>query len=294
MVPHHGAGGSSLRSTLRGALHHVGLLGAARQARDIAAALGWLRHNRRFLRGGGGDGLPVPPARLRILTTASPSVEWFIQSGQAAAESIRELLERNAVPMTEIGSILDFGCGCGRVVRHWANVPTRIHGCDYNAALVDWCHCRLPFARFETNSLAPPLPYAHASFDLVYALSVFTHLPRPLQQQWMGELARVLTSTGYLIVSTHGEASLDTLTEVERNRVRAGQLVVRDAEEAGSNRCGVFFSEDYVRRHLAPGFVVRDYAPRGARGNPPQDLVLLQAGATPEPVSAPARTPPQP
>ena len=128
-------------------------------------------------------------------------------------------------------------------------------------------------------------PYADASFDLVYALSVFTHLPRTLQQQWMGELARVLTPNGYLIVSTHGEAYLETLTEVKRTRFRDGQLVVRNDAEAGSNRCGVFLSEDYVRRHLGPGFVVRDYAPRGARGNPPQDLVLLQAHASPEPGS---------
>ena len=283
-----------MRATLRGALHRVGLLGTARQTRDIASGLGWLRHNRRFLRRGGGDGLPLPSARLRILTTASPSVEWFIQSGQAAADSVRELLARNGVPIAEIGSLLDFGCGCGRVVRHRANMGFEVHGCDYNTGLVNWCRRRLPFARFETNGLAPPLPYADARFDLVYALSVFTHLPRALQQQWMGELARVLTPTGHLIMSTHGEAYLETLTQVERNRVRNGQLVVRNAAEAGSNRCGVFFSEDYVRRHLAPGFVVRDYAPRGARGNPPQDLVLLQTCATTTPVSThtPMRPPP--
>ena len=199
---------------MRGALHRVGLLDAARQVRDIAAGLGWLRHNRRFLRHGGGDGLPLPSVRLRILATASPSVEWFIQSGQAAADSIRELLAQHDVPIARIGSMLDFGCGCGRVVRHWANLPTEVHGCDYNTGLVDWCRRRLPFARFETNGLAPPLPYADASFELVYALSVFTHLPRTLQQQWMGELARVLTPNGYLIVSTHGEACLDSLTEV--------------------------------------------------------------------------------
>ena len=290
MVSQSSAGGASFRSALRGGLDRVGLLGAARQARDIAAGLRWLRHNRRFLRHSGGDGLPVPPARLRILATASPSVEWFIQSGQAAADSIRELLARNGMPIAEIGRMLDFGCGCGRVVRYWANVPTRIHGCDYNAVLVNWCRRRLPFSRFGTNGLAPPLPYADASFDLVYALSVFTHLPRTLQQQWMGELARVLTPNGYLIVSTHGEAYLETLTEVERTRFRDGQLVVRNDAEAGSNRCGFFLSEDYVRRHLAPGFVVRDYAPRGARGNPPQDLVLLQAHA-PHPNRSPHQEP---
>ena len=289
-VPLRSAGGASPRLAFKAALRCLGLLDTARQARDAVAALRWIRHNRRFLRRGGGDGLPVPPARLLVLTIASPSAEWFIQSGRAAADSIRELLARNAVPIAQIGSMLDFGCGCGRVVRHWADTRMRVHGCDYNADLVDWCRRRLPFARFDTNNLEPPLRYADASFDLVYALSVFTHLPQTLQQRWIAEMARVLTPTGYLIVSTHGEAYLERLTEVERDRFRAGQLVVHHDEEAGTNRCGVFFSEGYLRRHFAPGFVVRDLTPRGARGNPPQDLALLQARARPAPVSTPAPT----
>ncbi len=266
-----------VRAVLKAALARLRVLGAARRARDAVTALGWIAHNRRFLHRGDGDGLPVPPARLLMLTTASPSVEWFIQSGREGADSIRELLDRHDIPIARIGTMLDFGCGCGRVLRHWADLPAEVHGCDYNAALVNWCQRRLAFARFETNGLEPPLPYTTASFDLVYALSVFTHLPEPLQGQWVAELARVLRPGGHLIISTHGEAYLDTLSEPERSRFHAGQLVVRDGDAAGSNRCGVFFSEHYLRRHFAPGFSLREHITRGARGNPPQDLALLQS-----------------
>ncbi|HJN46596.1 MAG TPA: class I SAM-dependent methyltransferase [Vicinamibacterales bacterium] len=293
-VPQRGAGGSFLRLVLKRALRRLGLLDRARWTRDRVNALAWLRHDRRFLRRGDGDGLPVPPARLRILTTASPSVEWFIQSGRSGADSIRDLLARNGVPIATIGSMLDFGCGCGRVLRHWADSDLQVAGCDYNVDLVAWCRRKLPFARFETNTIEPPLPYPDASFDLVYALSVFTHLPPALQQRWIGEMARILRPTGYLIVSTHGEGYLETLTTDEQDRIRGGQLVVHHDEEAGTNRCGVFFSEAYVRGDFAPGFDVRDYAPRGARGNPPQDLVLLQAQATPRLGSTPTTTPPPP
>ena len=292
VIPSGGTGGWSLKPPLKAAFRRLGLLDTIRQARDTATALRWIRHNRRFLRGGGGDALPVPPARLLLLTTASPSVEWFIQSGQAAADSIREMLAANGIPIGQIGSLLDFGCGCGRVVRHWAGIRARIHGCDYNPDLVDWCRQGLPFARFDANTLAPPLPYADASFDLVYALSVFTHLPRTLQQRWIAELRRVLRPAGHLIVSTHGEAYLDRLTPVERDRFRTGRLVVHHEEEAGTNRCGVFFSEHYLRHQFAPGFVLRDLVPRGARGNPPQDLVLLQAGGGPKPAARATGTPP--
>jgi hypothetical protein len=93
----------------------------------------------------------------------------------------------------------------------------------------------------------------------------------------VAELARVLRPGGHLIISTHGEAYLDTLSASEQDRFHAAELIVRDADAAGSNRCGVFFSEAYLRRHLAPRFLLREHITRGARGNPPQDLSLLQA-----------------
>jgi hypothetical protein len=102
-----------MRSTGKAALGGVGLLSLARRARDAVTAVGWLRHNRRFLRGGGGGGLPVPSTRLRTLTTASPSIEWFVESGREAADSIREQLERHRVPIAKIDQLLDFGSGCG-------------------------------------------------------------------------------------------------------------------------------------------------------------------------------------
>lgn len=285
----------SARAVLKTALARLRVLDSARRVRDALTALGWIAHNRRFLRDGGGDSLPIPPPRLLMLTTASPSIEWFVQSGRAGADSIRALLARHDTPVSDLRAILDFGCGCGRVLRHWADLSADVHGCDYNPVLIEWCRRQLPFAQFETNDLEPPLPYATDSFDLIYALSVFTHLPEPLHSAWVAELARVLRPNGHLVISTHGEAYLDTLSASERDRFRAGDLVVRDADAAGSNRCGVFISEVYLRRQLAPRFQLREHVARGARGNPPQDLSLLQrctstSPAPPRP-ALPTRTP---
>lgn len=188
----------------------------------------------------------------------------------------RRVLERNSVSLSEVGAVLDFWCGGGRIIRRWTDLPVEIHGCDYNPVFIDWCRRRLSFAQFETNGLEPPLPYTDARFDLIYALFVFTHLPEPLQSRWLAELARVLRPSGHLIISTYGATYLDTLSDPEQARFQAGQLVVRDGDSAGSNRCAVFFSADYLRRHLEPRFRLREHVTRGARGNPPQDLALLQ------------------
>jgi SAM-dependent methyltransferase len=180
------------------------------------------------------------------------------------------------VAIGTLDSVLDFGCGCGRVVRHWAGLRGAIHGCDYNPQSVRWCQRNLTFARFAVNDLHPPLPFDAGQFDLVYALSVFTHLPEPLSSAWLDEMRRVLKPGRWLILSTHGEAYLDDLSAEQQRTFHAGQAVVKHPESAGTNRCGVYVSEGYLRRRFADGFRIVDFVPKGASGNPFQDLVLLQ------------------
>jgi len=261
---------------LRGLLRRLGLLGVARRARaQVRAARAWPR-NRRQRREGAPDGLPLPPGRLILQVAGTPDVEWYLHGGALAAASIREALARHGQGLDGVRSILDFGCGCGRVIRHWAGSAAAIQGCDVNPALVAWCRRRLPFAVFQVSGAMPPLPYADEAFDLAYALSVFTHLPAASQRPWARELRRVLRPGGYLLLTVHGRRYLADLAPDERERFEHGDLVVRHAEAAGSNLCGAYHPEAYVRAVLAEGFTVLEVAPEGARGNPHQDLVLLQ------------------
>ena len=223
-----------------------------------------------------GDGLPVPPPRLLFLVTNECDPEWYFESGLAAAESLEELLHRNGLELREQGPILDFGCGCGRVIRRWNGHGVELHGTDVNPKLIGWCAGHLPFARFGVNDLAPPLSYPDGAFGLIYAFSVFTHLPAELEAAWLAELHRVLRPGGHLVISTHGEAYLDRLEEPERVMFLAGHAVVRRGGVAGSNWCTAFHPEQAVRERLARGFEVVDFVPRGARGNPVQDATLLR------------------
>jgi 2-polyprenyl-3-methyl-5-hydroxy-6-metoxy-1,4-benzoquinol methylase len=265
-----------IRHSVRTALSSAGLLDVAREARDAVAGLAWVRNNSTVWLRGAADGLPVPPLRLVRASTGTSSLPWLFQGGALAAGSITGILSKNGISIRDVGSLLDFGCGCGRVIRHWARLGAAIHGSDYNARSIAWCRRNLTFARFEVNQIAPPLPYQQGQFDLVYALSVFTHLPEPLMFAWMREMERILKPGGFLIVSTHGEPYLGHLSPGQQAEFRSGRAVVKDEESAGTNRCGVYLPEAYVRTRLADGFRVVDFRPQGATGNPPQDLVLLQ------------------
>ena len=218
---------------------------------------------------------PVPPARLVFRVTGTLDREWFLESGRRAEQSIRGTLVQHGVSIEALSPILDFGCGCGRVTRHFQHHPGEIHGCDQDAAAVRWCRRNLRHAHFIVNTIEPPLAYRNEQFALIYALSVFTHLPARLQQGWMSELWRVLAPGGHLLLSIHGVAYLERLSDDERRRFQAGHLVVHDGPP-GSNLCAAYHPEKYVRAVLAGDFSLLDVIVEGAIGNPRQDLLLLR------------------
>jgi SAM-dependent methyltransferase len=226
--------------------------------------------------------LPVPPDDLVYLVAGTPDVDWFLEGGRLAVESIVETLEKNGIDLAAMESVLDFGCGCGRVMRHWPQHKSNgLYGCDYNPALIEWCEQNLGFATYNLNQLDPPLDFSDASFDLVYMLSIITHLSKSLQRVWMKELYRILKPGGYAIITTHGEYFCDEEMNPEEIReFRRGRLVVRNDTSSGENHCCTFHPESYVRNTLAKGFDVIDFIPQGARGNPPQDLYLIRKKTT--------------
>ena len=217
----------------------------------------------------------MPPGDFLIQAAGSPAPEVYLHGGELAANNIIDVLQRHDVPLA--GDVLDFGCGCGRVLRRWRNLPGAVpYGCDYNADLARWSRENLPFAKVSINGLTPPAPYRDAKFDLIYALGVLAHLPETMQRPWMREFHRMLRPGGHLLVSTHGAHYLPTLSHAEQRRFNESKLVVRSARSAGSNLCNAFHPDGYVRRMLTEGFDIVAHEPRGARGNSEQDLWLLR------------------
>jgi SAM-dependent methyltransferase len=248
----------------------------ARWGRDLWWTTSFHQANLAYLKANPGSKVPIPGARLRILVAGSPDIAWFIEGGRRGALSVRSILEGNGAPFAGVGSLLDFGCGCGRVLRHLMDDGVAVSGSDLNVKLIRWCGANLAPARFSVNGLSPPLPHPDAAFGLVYALSVFTHLPEGLQKPWLKELARVLRPRGHLVLSTHGERYREVLDKSERARFDSGALVLRADDRPGSNACGAFHPPSYLRSLAEPEFVVVDHRPEGALGNPHQDLWLLR------------------
>jgi SAM-dependent methyltransferase len=223
------------------------------------------------------DGLPVPPLRLIMKVSGTPEPEIYFQGGERAAQSITDILARHNISIDHLTSILDFGCGCGRVLRQWKHLQSAdLHGTDYNRNLTGWCSSHLKFASIDRNRLNPPTRYPDNKFDFVYALSVLTHLPGQLQLAWMKEFHRILRLSGVLLLSLHGPSYLGSLNGPEREQFLGGRMVMRYERSKGTNLCCAFHPEMFVRNTLSEGFDVLDWVPEGALGNTHQDAWLLR------------------
>ncbi len=152
--------------------------------------------------------LPDADRRFRVIGNRDPI--GFLRLGATDALRLKAAFENvTGKAWDTLPAVLDWGVGCGRVARHLApSFGERFFGCDIDADNIRWCNQHLS-GSFKASRLEPPLPYPDASFDLIYGVSVFTHLRGPWEVRWLEELHRVLRPGGTLLVTVHGQTAVD-------------------------------------------------------------------------------------
>lgn len=232
--------------------------------------------NRRLAIEGAPDGWPLPPPFHYYKTSSKFDLRLYLESSVLGVAVLEEVLAANGLKLADFRSILDWGSGCGRMIRLLSRrIGAKLHGCDYNPRLVRWCSEALTCADWKVCGLTPPLPYPDASFDLVYAISVLTHIPSELQVPWLTELRRVLKPGGYALLSVHGASRVAGLPEEARRRFDAGEHVVVGEEYAGTNLCGSYHPAAYARDVLGKVMPLVAHMPDAARDSL-QDFLLFR------------------
>ena len=130
----------------------------------------------------------------------------------------------------------DFGCGCGRTLP-WiveALPAAEVTGVDVDEDAIEWCRRNLRRVAFERTAFLPPLRFPPDSFDLIYCISVFTHLDSNAQHLWLAEFRRILRPGGALVLTVHGARAREGLNKANREELdRAGLLHLRSTKLEG-------------------------------------------------------------
>jgi 2-polyprenyl-3-methyl-5-hydroxy-6-metoxy-1,4-benzoquinol methylase len=145
-------------------------------------------------------------------------------------------------------NILDWGCGPARIARHLPSLlPTcDIFATDYNEKTIRWCKGNIPSVHFTMNNINPPTNYENEFFDVIYGISIFTHLSEPNHQGWYEELVRIVAPGGILFLTTQGNAFKEILTTQEQEDFTSGKLVVRGKAKEGHRVFSAFQPSEYM------------------------------------------------
>lgn len=191
------------------------------------------------------DGLPVPPPEL--WRRWGETADEYLEEGAKDAAEIAAALRRAGVEAGDLSRVLDLGCAEGRVLRFFPRTEGSARwGVDISAERITWAQQHLsPPLLFATTTTSPHLPFADGYFDLVYGLSVFTHISE-LADAWFLEVLRVLRPDGHAWLTIHDEHTVDVLLERYGDGAMHGEMVELlrklDAETGALSRDWVYLS----------------------------------------------------
>lgn len=221
----------------------------------------------------------MPPEALRVRVSGFSDITTFDLGGRAICDDILDAATAHQVVLNEDTRVLDFGCGCGRVLRHLApRCAARIDGVDIDAEAIEWCRVNFgAAATFQQNPEWPPLPFEDARFDFIYSVSVFTHLPEAMQKAWLTELRRVAKPGASLFLSIHAPdlMPIDDLVAAKHMEEHGFCYLRNEATSGLPDFYRVaYHAESYIRSEWGKLFEIEAVIRHGV--NDHQDLVVAR------------------
>jgi len=226
---------------------------------------------------------PIPPKALQMRVAGGYYPEFF-KHGRDMLFDLESILKQQGLSIFNFDNILDFGCGCGRLLIPAGLLmpPAKLSATDIDEQAIQWLKENYTsYKDIGANGFTPPMKYADGAFDFVYSISVFTHLPEDMQHAWLKELSRIIRPGGHGIFSIQGENFFNHLVnESSRSELKTkgffyGKGGIADGlPEFYQN---ALHTHDYVKREWNRYFEVVAIYTKGIANH--QDAVLVKRRA---------------
>lgn len=149
--------------------------------------------------------------------TKDDAISYYFNDGRNSARQLLKILtdicgydERQKIDM------LEFASGYGCVTRHIDNVIpfAQVTTCDIHPEAQSFIKNELKVNAILSASKPEKLVLAE-KYDVVFALSFFSHMPRATFGRWLMQLFSLVKPGGHVVFTTHGMASANVLPNVQ-------------------------------------------------------------------------------
>ncbi|HET9142501.1 class I SAM-dependent methyltransferase [Actinophytocola sp.] len=164
-------------------------------------------------------------------------IEAFMATGRTQVEWINRVVTAHDLSLGD--TVLDFGCGVGRLTNALAERTTRAVGVDIAVSMVEHANAlnqspdRIRFVSYDGRLL----PFADGEFDSAVSLIVLQHAPPAVQLGCLLELQRVVRVGGVLLVQIPSQPIY--ATPLDPAAMRAGIRVLDPPGDMTAGRTAV-------------------------------------------------------
>jgi SAM-dependent methyltransferase len=163
----------------------------------------------------------------------------------------RQLLDRFAAAVRDVGPACDMGCGPGHVARYLDEHGAQVCGVDLSAQMIERARQLSPAIDFRQGDMLA-LDAADESWAGIAAFYSIIHIPRGDLLQALGELRRVLRPRGLLLLAFHIGDETIHLDEWWDHKVCVDFFFFRSEEMAQFLRRAGFEVEEIIERDPYP------------------------------------------
>ncbi len=201
--------------------------------------------------------------------------DWFNFSGGTWAEkSLRTYEYFTKKNRSTISTILDWGCGVGRISQHYPYLcKSKIVGLDIDYESIKHCKKIMPQHKFYKINASPPCALPDKCADMIIGHSVLTHLDEDQHLLWLAELNRLIKPDGLIllsILSIYGEF-LEPLSDSEKKKLSKNGFLIPTETKKENNihfsfkksgasyplyHKGVFISHEYILKNWGNKFEI--------------------------------------
>lgn len=188
-------------------------------------------------------------------------------------------LKRFSEYITPGDTVLDVGCGNGRVYQLCENLQVEYTGIDQSEELISIAQKKYSSVRFDVGEMTK-LPYEDASFSVIICVATFNHLPDvDSRLKALREMKRVLKSGGVIlmtnwnVLSDNAQKYIDKgkweIVENNRQDVLVPWLTPIGEKLPGSRYYHGYELKELFELFTQTGFIVEQqyYAKKGKRSD---------------------------